>query len=51
MKDERWPGKDGWEKQKLKYESYDKVGNLVGKEVHFNVNKITGEVDDFKFKD
>lgn len=41
LKDERWPATEGWIKMK---------NNVNGVEIHYVMNKITGHVDDYKFK-
>ncbi|MET8283613.1 polymorphic toxin-type HINT domain-containing protein [Micromonospora sp. NPDC005174] len=41
MTDARWPGSDGWVKMSQ---------NVNGVEIHYVMNAITGQVDDFKFK-
>ena len=41
MTDRLWPASEGWEKVSQ---------NINGVEIHFNRNKNTGAVDDFKFK-
>lgn len=42
MTDSRWPGSDGWVKM---------TQNVNGTEIHYVMNRGTGKVDDFKFKD
>ncbi|MFE3777059.1 hypothetical protein ACFXPA_02810 [Amycolatopsis sp. NPDC059090] len=42
MQDERWPDAEGWVKMKME---------VNGVEVHYVRNKISGAVDDFKYKD
>jgi hypothetical protein len=41
MTDPRWPGSDGWVKM---------TQNVNGIEIHYVMNRTTGQVDDFKFK-
>jgi filamentous hemagglutinin len=41
MTDLRWPGQEGWRKFSQ---------NINGVEIHYVLNEITGQVDDFKFK-
>ncbi|WP_344108447.1 hypothetical protein [Kribbella alba] len=40
MTDPRWPGSDGWVKM---------TQNVNGTEIHYVMNRGTGQVDDFKF--
>jgi filamentous hemagglutinin len=40
--DPRWHSDSGWDKYSQ---------NVNGVEVHYVVNRFTGDVDDFKFKD
>ncbi len=42
MQDPRWPAEEGWVKMSEDYQGVD---------IHYVYNKITGECDDFKFKD
>lgn len=39
--DKRWPSLQGWDKYRQ---------NVNGIEIHYVVNRFTGDVDDFKFK-
>ncbi|MCC8250035.1 polymorphic toxin-type HINT domain-containing protein [Saccharothrix luteola] len=41
MNDPRWPGSDGWVKM---------TQNVNGNEIHYVMNRMTGQIDDFKFK-
>ncbi|MGM7914743.1 hypothetical protein [Yersinia enterocolitica] len=41
MTDTRWPKEDGWVKM---------AQNVNGVEIHYVMNKKTGQIDDFKFK-
>ena len=41
LRDSRWPAAEGWEKM---------TQNINGTEIHYVRNKITGAIDDFKFK-
>ncbi|OJG93137.1 hypothetical protein RV15_GL001169 [Enterococcus silesiacus] len=40
--DPRWPAADGWEKR---------AKNVNGKEIHYEYNPKTGQVDDVKIKE
>jgi hypothetical protein len=51
MTDSRWPGKDGWVKMQSIVEHTDASGNQYKINIHFVYNEVTGEFDDFKFKD
>jgi RHS repeat-associated protein len=42
MTDKRWPGSEGWMKMRH---------SINGIEIHYVYNKVTKQVDDFKFKD
>lgn len=41
MTDPRWPASDGWVKMSQ---------NVNGVEIHYVYNRVSGTVDDFKFK-